>query len=106
LERSGLSDKKEEQKARFLDVTALDLYELIKLFVSILCAQAWQHLGLRVKTGTDRIEKDFERAKAAIDCVTFLVDKLEPHVVDQERNEMRKVLADLQINFARLSTEG
>mgnify|MGYP001121919620 CR=1 FL=1 len=104
-ERHKLSDKEEEKKARILDATALDTYELIRLFVAILTAQAWQHLGLRVKTGTDRIEKDLERAKVAIDCITFLIGRLGPYATDQEKNEMRKGLADLQINFARLSTE-
>lgn len=100
-----MSDKEEGQKARILDVASLDIYELMRLFVGILTVQAWQYLGLRVRTGTDRIEKDLERAKAAIDCITFLVDRLEPYATDQEKNEMRKGLADLQINFARFSTE-
>lgn len=100
-----MSNKGEEHKSHILDVTALDTYALLRLFVSILSTQAWHHLGLRVKTGTDKIEKDFERARVAIDCVTFLVDKLEPYVADQERNEMRRLLADLQINFARLTAE-
>lgn len=100
-----MGDKGEEQKAHLLDVTALDTYALLSLFVSILSAQAWQHMGLRVKTETGKIEKDFERAKVAIDCIAFLIDKLEPHVADAEKNEMRRLLADLQINFARLSLE-
>jgi len=100
-----LNDRTEEHKSHLLDVTALDTYALLRLFVDILDAQAWQHLGVRVKTGTDKTEKDLERAKVVIDCVAFLVNKLEPHVAEQERNEMRRLVADLQINFARLATE-
>lgn len=100
-----MSNTSEENKAHLLDVTALDTYALLRLFVSLLSVQAWQHLGLRAKTGTDKIEKDFDRARAAIDCIVFLVDKLEPHVTDGEKNEMRRLLVDLQINFARLTTE-
>jgi len=100
-----LGNKSEENKIPLLDVTALDTYALLRLFVSILSAQAWQQMGLRVKIGTDKIEKDFERARVAIDCIAFLVDKLEPRVADQEKKEMRRLLTDLQINFARLTTE-
>lgn len=105
LGRHKLSNRSEEHKSHLLDGTTLDTYALLRLFVSILSAQAWQHLGLRVKTGTDKTERDFGRARVVIDCIAFLVDKLETHVADQEKSEMRRLLADLQINFARLTAE-
>lgn len=100
------SEKEEDQKAHIADVTALETYDLMKLFVGILIAQAWQHLGLRVRPGTDKVDKDLERAQVSIDCIAFLIEKLEPHVTDQEIKEMKRALADLQINFARIRAEG
>ena len=93
-----------EEKPTVLDIASLDTYVLLELFVNILNTQAWQHMGLRVKAGTDTIEKDFERAKVAIDCIAFLVDKLEANIQDSEKNRLRSLLADLQINFVRLKT--
>lgn len=94
-------EKREETPASF-DISSLDTYVLLGLFINILSEKAWQHMGLRVKPGTDDVEKDFERAKVAIDCITFLVDKLEPHIQDGEKNRLRNLLTDLQINFVRL----
>lgn len=101
--RLELSWEGEEKKAQVFDITSLDTYDLLSFFVSVLSAQAWQHMGLRVKPGTDKIEKDFERAKVAIDCTSFLIDKLEAHVEEKDRDALRRLLSDLQINCARLS---
>ena len=100
-----MSKENDEKKTQALDITTLDTYDLLGFFISILSDQAWQHLGLRVKAGTDKIERDLERARVAIDCTSFLIDKLEPRLEERERDAMRRLLADLQINFARLSSE-
>lgn len=100
-----MSMKNDEKKAQMLDITALDMYDLLGFFISILSTQAWQHMGLRMKAGTDKIERDLERARVAIDCTSFLIDKLEPRLEERERDALRRLLADLQINFARLSSE-
>jgi hypothetical protein len=92
----------EERKEPVLDVTTLDTYALLSLFIGILSAQAWQHMGLRVKPGTEKAEKDFERARVAIDCVAFLAEKLESHIPDAEKDRLKSLVADLQINFVRL----
>ena len=98
-----MSGEEKEQSA--LDITALDTYALLSLFIGILSAQAWQHMGLRMKPGTDKVEKDFERARVTIDCVAFLVEKLEPRLPDAEKGKLRSLLADLQINFVRLAEQ-
>ena len=97
-----MEDEKEGKPVAF-DIASLDTQILLKLFIDILSIKAWQHMGLRVKPGTDKVEKDLGQAKLAIDCVNFLVDKLEPHVKEDEKKSLRSLLADLQINFARLS---
>jgi len=97
-------EHEKEEKPPIFDIASLDTYVLLELFINVLSAQAWQHMGLRLKTGTDKIEKDFERAKVAIDCIAFLTDKLEPHIQDSEKNRLRSLLADLQINFVRIKT--
>ena len=48
-----MAEPSEEKKTKVFDITSLDTYDLLTLFISVLSAQAWQHLGLRVKPGTD-----------------------------------------------------
>jgi len=92
------------EEASASDITSLDTYMLLGLFIDILSSQAWQHLGLRVKPGSDKVEKDFKRASVAIDCIAFLIDKLEPVVSDSEKRKLRNLLTDLQINFVQLKS--
>jgi hypothetical protein len=58
-------------------------------------------MGLRVDPVSGEIEKDLERAHAAIDCIIFLVDKLESHLTEEESDRLRSLITDLQINYAR-----
>ena len=96
-------DKNDEKPLDF-DITSHDTYVLLSLFINILSSQAWQHMGLRVKLGTEKVEKDLERAKTAIDCIVFLIDKLETHIQESEHKRLKNILADLQINFVRLKS--
>jgi hypothetical protein len=96
-------EESEGEKPVALDLTSIDTYMLLSLFVNLLSTQAWQHMGLRVKPGTDKTETDLPRAQTAIDCVAFLVGKLIDHVQEDEKRQLESLVADLQINFARLS---
>lgn len=90
-----------DQKPAVLDITSVDVYVLLSMVINILSEQAWQHLGLRVKPGTDKAEKDIQRARVAIDCIVFLNDKIAPQLDDMGKKQLQKLIADLQINFAR-----
>ena len=84
-----------------LDLTALDIDQLLGLFIGILSAKTWQYMGLRLTPGKEEAEKDLAKAAAAIDCITVMVDKLAPRLPEQELANLRTLLADLQINYAR-----
>lgn len=60
-------------------------------------------MGLRVKPGTEKVEKDLDRARTVIDCIAFLVEKLEGHIPESEKKSLKNLLADLQINFVRIT---
>ena len=98
-----MEPERDDEKPPTMDITSLDTYVLLALFVNILSSQAWQHMGLRVKPGADNVELDLERARTAIDCIAFLVDKLTAHVQESEAKRLKNLLADLQINFVRIS---
>jgi hypothetical protein len=84
-----------------LDLTALDIDQLLGLFIGILSAKTWQYMGLRLTPGKEEAEKDLAKAAAAIDCITVMVDKLAPRLPEEELASLRALVADLQINFAR-----
>jgi len=88
-----------EGPSRSMDLTELDIAILLKLFINLLSTKAWQYIGLRIKPGTDEIEQDFEKAKLSIDCIVFLVEKLEDQISDDEKGKLRSLITDLQINF-------
>jgi hypothetical protein len=89
-----------DQEPSSVDISRLDIYSLLELFVMLLNEQAWRHIGLRVNPGTSEIKKDLVKAHVAIDCIISLVDKMEPYIEDAERERLRRLITDLQINYA------
>jgi hypothetical protein len=92
--------EKTEQEPTPVDVSLLDIYQLLELFVVLLSEQAWRYIGLRVYPGTNEIKKDLVKAHVAIDCIIALVDKMEPYLDDIEKERLRRLITDLQINYA------
>ena len=97
--------EEEKGKPEILDITQLDTYNLLAIFINILAEKAWQHMGLKTAQGTEKIDEDFESAQTAIDCISYLIDKLEPHIQENGKGKLRSILADLQINFVRLKKD-
>ena len=83
-----------------LDISLLDLYQLLRLFVMLLSEQAWRHMGLRINPATNEIKKDLVKAHIAIDCIISLVEKMEQYLETKEKDSLRNLITDLQINYA------
>lgn len=98
-----MSEEAGSEEPKVQDITSLDTYSLIGLFISLLSAKAWQTMGLRVKPGTDKIEKDLDQARTAIDTVDFLVQKLKTRIPELERSGLESMVGDLKLNFVRAS---
>jgi len=98
-----LSGEAGGEESKIQDVTSLDTYSLIGLFIGLLSSKAWETMGLRVKPGTDKIEKDFDQARIAIDTVGFLVQKLKSRIPEAERSRLESMVGDLKLNFVRAS---
>ena len=84
-----------------LDLTILELDQLLGIFISLLAAKAWQYMGIRLTPGKEETEKDLVKASAAIDCITVMVDKVIPFLDDEDIGKLRSMIADLQLNYAR-----
>ena len=89
-----------EQEPSSFDISLLDIYQLLDVFVELLSEQTWRYIGLRVDPQSNEIKKDLVKAHDAIDCIIFLVDKMEPHLADAEKEHLRNLITDLQLNYA------
>jgi len=100
-----LSEEAGSEEPKIQDITSLDTYSLIGLFIGLLSAKAWETMGLRVKPGTDKIEKDLDQARTAIDTVDLLVQKLKSRIPEAERSRLESMVGDLKLNFVRASQQ-
>ena len=100
---SERKDDAEKKPSEMVDIRSLDTYSLLGLFVSLLAEKAWQTMGLTTKPGTDKIEADLDQARVAIDTTAFLAEKVEPHLPDIEKRQLEGIVADLKLNYVRLT---
>jgi len=98
-----MTEERDEEQPQTFDLTALDLDQILGLFAGILATKAWQYMGYRLAPGKEDVERDLAKATAAIDCVSFLVDRLAPSLPEAEAGRLRAMVADLQINYAKLT---
>ena len=91
----------DEETTQALDLTVLELDQLLGIFISLLAAKAWQYMGIRLTPGKEETEKDLVKAAAAIDLVTVMVDKVAPFLDEDDVGSLRSMIADLQLNYAR-----
>ena len=91
----------DEETPQALDLTVLELDQLLGIFISLLAAKAWQYMGIRLTPGKEETEKDLVKAAAAIDLVTVMVGKVAPSLDEDDVGSLRSMIADLQLNYAR-----
>ena len=84
-------------KVPVMDLIIRDINEFIQ--------KAWMNMGLVPPFGEKEPVINMEDAKLAIDCVEFLTGKLDEKIPEEGLKELKRVLADLQINFVKKSEE-
>ena len=97
---SSTTSESENKEQEPVDISSLDIYQLVELFIMLLSEQAWRYIGLRVDPATNKVNKDLAKAHVAIDCIISLVEKIEPNIDDAEKERLRRLITDLQINYA------
>jgi hypothetical protein len=100
---SERDDATDNRQPEMVNIASLDVYSLLSLFVGLLAEKVWQTMGLRTKPGTDKVETDFDQARVAIDAVDFFVEKLKPRLPDDEKRRLEGLVADLKLNYVRLT---
>ena len=68
-------ENSDEETPQALDLTVLELDQIRRIFISLLAAKAWQHMGIRLTPGKEETEKDL--VKAAADAATDVKDAVE-----------------------------
>jgi hypothetical protein len=84
--------------------SGMTVYDVMRFMCQILDMRAWENMGLRLPPGEKELKKDLTQAKAAIDTIAFLIDKLHPNSDDHERKMLRDMISSLQLNFVRQSS--
>lgn len=83
----------------------VDVYSLLRYFIAMLSAQAWQWLGLVKSPLTGAVERDLDQAKVAIDTISALAVQMEAKSSATEQAELRAMLSDLRINYVQQSAK-
>jgi hypothetical protein len=87
-------DEKGKEK---VELSELEVEELLRLFIGALAGKALQHLGIHA--GQGKPVKDLAKARLAIDSVGALIDKLAPVASEDEVKQLRALLSDLQLGY-------
>lgn len=87
------------------EVPEITVAALLRGTVELLAVQAWQHLGIQVSPQTGELRKDVPQARLAIDAASAILEKLQPHLTEDERQQFEALLANLRINYVQRSDE-
>ncbi len=77
---------------------------LLRGTLDLLGLQAWQELGLQVAPRTGQLHTDLEQARLAIDAYAAILEKLQPHLTPDERQQCDTILANLRLNYVQRSS--
>jgi len=86
-----------------VDITSLEIDQLLGFFIGVLAGKAWQYMGVRLAPGKDEVEKNLKKAASAIDCAAYLSQKVSPYLPPEEADRLMAMIADLQINYAKMA---
>lgn len=78
---------------------------LAKTLLAIFDQQAWVAMGLVASPQTGQPTTDLPAAQLAIDCVQFLLGKVENDLAEEERRDARRRLNDLRMNYLAKQSE-
>ena len=79
--------------------------DLLQVLLSVFDAHAWRSMGL-VADHTGEINKDLPAAQTAIDCLAFVLGKVEGLLDDTEKRDVQRRLTDLRMNYVAKVREG
>lgn len=93
-----MSDDREQ-----VDLFSLEMDQILQFFLSVTSTKAAMYLGAPLPDGSEG-SKDMEKARLAIDCTKFLVEKLQPYISEEEAKQLNAVVSNLQFAYVRESS--
>jgi hypothetical protein len=73
--------------------------ELLTTFCQVLAAKAWEGMGLVPSAVTNKVQKNLDEARVAIDAYAAVLEVLRARLEPHPRQEMENVLTMLRVNF-------
>ncbi len=98
-EKEETKEKIKEEKKQEEGFKEPDLPVLFVWFISMLSGKAWEYLGLIMNPETKEINKDFKKAKIAIDTITLLYDQIKDDLNPKDFKLIDNLLANLRMNY-------
>lgn len=95
--------QRENEEADGKSQQPLRVEGLLHYCVQMFAQFAWQKMGFMADPATGKLDQDLAQARVAIDVLSHLAEHLEPMLGEQERRDLRNLLTDLRVNFARKS---
>lgn len=77
----------------------MDTRDFAQAVLGIFDVYAWQAMGLVANPISGEPQKDLPSAQLAIDCVQFLLSKLDSEFSEPERRDAQRRLNDLRMNY-------
>jgi hypothetical protein len=95
-----------QEQEEFAGLPPVDIYAILKSFISLLSAHTWQWLGLMKNPITGSLDKDLAQAKIAIDSISLMAGQIQGNLDESEQRELQALLADLRMNYVQQSAKG
>jgi hypothetical protein len=95
----------EGAQSQAVPLHALRTHDLLVWMLSILAAKAWEAMGLVANPMTNKVEKNMEEARLAIDAYAATFEVVRVRVEDRPRRDMETLLTTLRLNFVEKSGE-
>jgi len=86
-----------------LPLGAFATHDLLAWFLGLLAAKAWEGMGLVPNPATNKLQKNLEDARSAIDAYGAIFEVIRLRMDDQPRREMETLLTTLRVNFVEKS---
>ena len=82
-----------------LGAMQMETRDLVSTLTVVFDGHAWRALGFHAHPVTGETQTDLPAAQLAIDCVQFLLGKMEGTLSEPERREVQRRLSDLRMNY-------
>ena len=89
----------DQQQVALMD---LEIDQIMGFFASVCSTKAMAYMGFQLNPDKEPV-KDLIKASLAIDCTSFMVEKLNPFVSEEERKALQSMVSDLKLNYVKVS---